>query len=107
MASTSETGHVINIANFKLMIDTVAAFGPDYTPSNSNLSVVSMTTKWTAADAAQTTMTTALQNSKTPINEREILFEPLNKLVTRTLNIFRSTPASSQIKKDAKGLGDK
>ncbi len=107
MASTSETGHAVNISNFKLLIDTCTAFGADYDPSNTDLTIVNMTTAWTAGDTAHTTLTVALQKSKNPINDREILNKPVNKLVTRTLNIFNSTKASKQVKKDAKGLADR
>ena len=107
MASTSETGHAVNISNFKLLIDKVTAFGPGYNPSNTDITVANMTTAWNAADGAHQTLTTALQNSKNPINARDILFKPVNKQVTRVLNILNSTKASKQMKKDAKGLGDK
>lgn len=107
MASNSETGHAVNISNFKLMIDKCTAFGVPYNPSNTDLKIVNMTSLWTAGDAAHQTLTLAVQNGKNPINNREILFKPVNKLVTKTLNYFNSTKASKQVKKDAKGLGDK
>ena len=107
MATVSETGHAVNISNFKIMIDTCAAYGAVYNPSNTDLTIVNMTTLWTAGDTAHQTLTTAVQNSKGPINEREILFKPVDKLVTRTLNYFESTNASAEIKKDAKGLADR
>lgn len=107
MATISETGHAINISNFKLVIDKCAAYGATYNPSNTDLTIVNMTTLWTAADTAHQTLTSAVQNSKGQINEREILFKPLDKLVTRTLNYFESTKASAEIKRDAKGLADR
>lgn len=107
MASNSETGHAVNISNFKLMIDKCAGFGAAYNPGNTQLTVANMTTKWTAAGTAQDTINTALQNSKQPINAREELFKPLSKGVTRVLNFLNSTNASNAVKKDAKGLADK
>jgi len=107
MASTSETGHAVNISNFKLLIDKCTAFGAPYNPSNPDLIIASMTTLWTTADGAHQTLTAAIQLAKNPINARQILFEPADKLVTRTLNYFESTKASDQIKKDAKGLADR
>lgn len=107
MASNSETGHATNISNFKRVIDKSTSYGTAYDPSNSDLEIASMTTLWTDADNAHQRLSTAIQASKEPINAREILFKPVDKLVTRTLNYFESTKASAQIKKDAKGLADK
>jgi len=107
MGKISETGHVINISNFKLMIDICKEFGAVYNPSNANLTIVNMTTLWVTADTSHQALTAAVQNSKEPINQREILFKPAGKLVTRTLNYFESTNASDEIKKDAKELADR
>lgn len=107
MASNSETGHAVNISNFKLIIDRCTSFGVPYNPSNADLGLASMTTLWTTGNNAHIVYTTGLQNAKNPINEREILFKPVNKLVTKALNYFNSTKATKLIKKDAKGLGDR
>jgi hypothetical protein len=107
MASNSEVGHAVNIANFKVLIDVCTAFGVKYNPSNADLTIANMTTLWTDAGAAHATITTALQNAKQPINERYILFKPLSSLTTRVIGILNSTKASASVKKDAKGLADK
>ena len=107
MASTSETGHAINIANYKLVIDGCTGFGTDYDPSNTELTVATMTTQWGTANTAQNTLTTAIATATGLINVREIGFAPMNKLVTKMINNFKSTSASAQAKKDAKGLADK
>lgn len=107
MGEIIETGHAINISNFKLEIDKCTSFGVTYNPSNALLTIPKMTILWTKSFDAHKALTTAVQESKGPINAREILFEPVDKLVTRTLNYFESTQASAQIKKDAKGLADR
>lgn len=107
MATNSETGHAVNISNFKLLIDKCTAFGKKYNPSNTDLTIKNMTSVWTTGDTAHGILTKAISDSKNPINKRQIIFEPLDKLVTRTVNSFYSTKASKQIKKDAKGLADK
>jgi len=106
MATNYETGHAVNISNFKLMIDKITVI-PDYDPSNNDLKIPDMTAKWSSADSAHQTLTAAVQSAKNPINAREILFKPIKKLTTRMLNGLESTKASKQIKKDAKGLSDK
>ena len=107
MASNSETGHAVNIANFKLLIDRCTAFGVKYNPSNTSLTIANMTTQWTTATTSNSTLNTTIAAAKEPINQREILFEPLNKLVTRVVNMLNSTKASANVKEDAKGIADK
>lgn len=107
MASNSETGHVVNINNFKLMNDTCVGYGASYDPSNVQLGIANLTAVWTTADGAQQVLTTAISNAKLPINERVELFGPVNKLVTRLLNYYESTAASKSSKADAKGLADR
>jgi hypothetical protein len=107
MASNSETGAAVNIANYKLMIDGCVGFGLKYNPSNTDITIVNMTAQWTTCDTAHQTLTTAVQVSKNPINAREILFEPSATIVTRSLSYFTSTKASTQTKADAKGLADR
>jgi len=107
MASNSETGHSVNISNFKLLIDKCTAFGVKYNPSNADLSIDNMTTLWETAKNANDTLSVVAETAKQPINARQILFEPVDKLVTRTLNYLSSTKASAQFKADAKGLADR
>ncbi len=106
MATNYETGHAVNISNFKLMIDRCSVI-PGYNPSNTDLTIANMTLRWQTADTAHQTLTSAVQSSKNPINSREILYKPIQKLTTKALNYFESTKASKQVKKDAKGLADK
>ncbi|MEI6060021.1 MAG: hypothetical protein WCR72_04900 [Bacteroidota bacterium] len=107
MASNSETGHSVNISNFKLLIDKCTALGAPYNPSNTDLTIDFMTGKWRTADTAHQAVTRALQLSKKPVNDRQLLFDPADKLVTRTLNYYNSTKASPGMKASAKGLADR
>lgn len=107
MASISETGHAVNISNFKLLIDKCTAFGGSYNPANAELTVANMTLLWTSVSGAHTAVVQAVEAAKDPINQREILYAPLDKLVTRVMNYFESTTSSKAIKRDAKGIADK
>jgi len=107
MASNSETGHAINIANFKLLIDKCTGFGASYAPSNTDIKVATMTTQWGTANTANNTLTAAMATAKGLINQREEDIAPLNKLVTKVVNNFDSTNASKKAKKDARGFADK
>lgn len=106
MASNSETGHVINNANFKKMIDFCTAYGVPYNPTNVRIILANMTTLWTTADTAQTTLTAALQNSRIPINNRRALFRPFDKLITRVNNVFQGMDMDKDLKKSVKSLAD-
>src|SRR5436190_21073428 len=101
MASNSETGHVVNIANFNLLTQKCTSYGATYNPSNADISLASMNTKWSTASTAHNSLTTALQVAKNPINAREILFDPLDKVVTKSFNYCKSTKASTAFKTDA------
>lgn len=106
MASKSETGHAVNVANFKLLLDTVNSFGADYKPTNPKLLVPALTTKYTAASTAQSTINNAEQQAKDPIAQREALFAPLNKLITKSLNYFISCGPLATTLNNAKSLAD-
>lgn len=106
MATFSESGHAINISNFKLLIDTCTGFAGGYQPSNPDLVIAAMTAKWTNATAIHDALTASLMTSKDPINDRELLFAPLNKRITRVMNYLDSTKASASFKKDARGFAD-
>lgn len=103
MASTSETGHAVNIANFKVLIERCKEFGGVYNPPRSDLSVASMMAKLEYAEQLHKEYNVALEETKIPINDREILFLNMNRLVVRSYNLYLSTVAMEESKKDAKG----
>ena len=47
-----ETGHAINISNFKLMIDYCESFADKYKPSREAITVDQMRILWQTADTA-------------------------------------------------------
>jgi hypothetical protein len=70
MSSKNETGHAVNLSNFKILIDKCTSFGTAYNPSNAKLKISDMLSKWTDADAAHQVLTAAVQNAKLPISNR-------------------------------------
>ncbi|MBL7765389.1 MAG: hypothetical protein JNJ58_04815 [Chitinophagaceae bacterium] len=107
MKNISETGHGINLSNFKLQIDHCIGFGGEYAPDNTDLLIANMNAQYDAGKALHETVITALQESKDPINQRELLFDGLSKLVTRSLGYVKSTKLDKAFKLDAKGLANK
>ena len=107
MASTSETGHAKNVANFEDLISFCTGYGAQYNPSNPTLALAALNTLLTNTRA----LLTALNTSRVPwinaVNAREIAFKPLSPLVTRVINALDSTEASAQIVADAKSISKK
>lgn len=70
MASTSETGHAKNVANFQDLIEFVTAYGATYNPTKNSLKLPQLIALKTAADsnlADVITKNTAFNNK---VNER-------------------------------------
>jgi hypothetical protein len=107
MASTSETGHYVNLENFKLIIERVTGFGADYAPLTDKIKIPKMTNQWSAADGLHQAYIVSLEATRLPVNSREDLFEILTDRVRRSINLYGSTNASPRSIKDAKGWADK
>ena len=50
MASTSETGHAKNVANFQDLIEFVTGYGATYNPSKNSLKLAELITLKTSAE---------------------------------------------------------
>lgn len=107
MASNSETGHVVNIANFRVLIERCEEFGAFYDPENADISLVHMWAKWSAADVLHSEYIAALEATKIPINERELLFRRIGKIAVRALNVYIASKASKPAIEDAKSFVNK
>jgi len=107
MASNSETGHVVNIANFRVLIERCEEFGGVYDPENVDISIAQMRAKWSAADALQSAYIVAVEATKIPINERELLFRNIGKIAVRSMNVYIASKASRPAIEDVKGYVNK
>lgn len=104
MASTSETGHAKNVANFEDMVSFVTGYGVTYNPSKNAIKLPQLNTLLTSAKTSLTATNTTLIPFNNAVNAREIAFAPLSKLVTRIFASLDATDASKQIVKDAKTI---
>jgi hypothetical protein len=107
MASTSETGHAKNIANFQDLIAFVTGYGATYNPSKNALKLPQLNTLVTTSQgnlADVITKNTAYNNS---VNDRIIAFEGLKALSTRLVNALETTDAPKEKVSDAKGFNRK
>lgn len=102
MASTSETGHAKNIANFEDLISFCTGYGSSYNPSKSSIKLTALNTLNTNAKNSLATVTTSATSFNNVVNARIIAFDPLKKLTTRILNALSATDATDQTVNDAK-----
>jgi hypothetical protein len=107
MASTSETGHPKNVANFEILVSRCVGFGASFNPSKANLKVPALQTQLASCkiNIASVTATSVAFNNA--VNARMIAFDGLKKLSTRLVNSLEVSGATSQIVKDIKTVNAK
>ncbi len=97
MATTSETGHVKNVANFDELISKILGYGPDYNPTKTSLKTESLQTTSFLARKAIDAVNDFLPAYSNAIASRELVFDPLSKLATRILNALKATDAPAPV----------
>lgn len=107
MASTSETGHAKNVANFEDLISFCNGYGGNYNPSKAILQIGNLTTLHSNAESSITGVTTAKNAFTDVTNQRQTAFDPLRKLCTRIVNALDATDATDKLVKDAKTINNK
>ncbi len=107
MASTSETGHAKNVANFETLISFCAGYGANYNPSKANLKVPALQTQLASCKANIASVTSTSVAFNNAVNARMIAFDGLKKLSTRLINSLEVSGATSQTIKDAKTVNAK
>jgi hypothetical protein len=108
MASTSETGHAKNVANFEDLISFCTGYGGSYNPTKPAISIAALTTLHSNAEASLQGVTCM---QKMPLRlqpmQRQTAFDPLRKLATRIVNALDATEATDKLVKDAKTINNK
>lgn len=107
MASTSETGHAKNVANFQDLIEFVSAYGATYNPSKTNLQLTQMIAQHAAADTSLADVITKNTAFNTKVNLRVAAFSDIRVFATRLLAALQATDASAQTIADAKTFNTK
>ena len=106
MASTTETGHAKNVANFNELVTRTKAMGTTYNPAKPEQQQAQLVKQLAEAQLALTALAKAAANFAGMVDKREALYGPLPKLVTRALNMFRSSVSSKPETDTAQGLAD-
>ncbi|MFV0146067.1 hypothetical protein OBJ68_12775 [Empedobacter falsenii] len=107
MASTSETGHAKNIANFQNLIAFVKGYGTTYNPSKTALKITQLETLLTDAQGKLTDVVDQNAIYNTKVNARQSSFSGLKSLSTRLINALQITDAKDLLIEDAKGFNRK
>lgn len=107
MASTSETGHAKNVANFQDLIAFVIGYGTTYNPSKNSLKIPQLNTIATNSHAKLVDVITKNTAYNNAVNDRIIAFTGLKGLSTRLVSSLETTNASKEKVDDAKGFNRK
>ena len=100
MASTSETGHSKNVANFATAIQVLQEMGSLYNPSNPNLLIANLNTVKTNLGTTITFLNNKKPAYKNAVADREILIAQLPSRLTMSLNYAKSTNISQTDKEN-------
>lgn len=100
--SRSEVGHAKNVANFQDLIEVCQSFGVTYNPSNPNLSIASLQSKYDEADAAILNAHTQRGGHILAINERQKAFENLPQIASQIGYALTAMTNDQRIVDDAK-----
>ena len=107
MASTSETGHAKNVANFQDLIEFVTGYGATYNPSKASLKLSNLVALKASAEGNLTDVISKNTNYNNKVNERMVAFSNLKSLSTRLVNALQTTDATTQTINDAKTFNRK
>lgn len=107
MASTSETGHAKNVANFEDLISFCTGYGATYNPSKAAIQIASLNTLHTNAQGSITGVNSSKTAFTNATNSRQTAFDPLKKLCTKIVNALDATDATDKLVKDAKTINNK
>ena len=104
MRSTSETGHAKNVANFETMIAFCIGYGTTYNPTNTNLLVRNLQTKFESSKNKLQTVKETKEPFDSVTGSRQLLFKPLKPLATKVINSLIAQSAPSTVVKDARTI---
>ncbi len=107
MASTSETGHAKNVANFEDLISFCTGYGTAYNPSKAAIQIPSLQALRTTAQNDLSLLTSVNSIFINATNARQAVFNPLKPLATRIVNALDASEASDRLVNDAKTINRK
>lgn len=103
----SETGHAKNVNNLETMISYCTGYGTAYNPSNTDISVTTLTTLLGESKAALKLVKTTESPFNDAEGQRKMLFKPLKPLATKVLGALRGAGAPATVIADAETINRK
>jgi len=104
MASTSETGHAKNVANFESLISFVKGYGATYNPSKDSIRIEALEVILANAKNSFIDIDTVFPAYTNAVSAREFAFAPLSKIITRVNNAIKATDTTEQVDESVKTL---
>ncbi len=104
MASTSETGHNKNVANFTTAYQILEEMDVLYNPSNEKIQLANLNPINTALKACIKELNDQFPVYKNDVAARELIIEPLAKLMTRVINNAKSLDIADSNKENIVSL---
>lgn len=104
MASTPETGHSKNVANFESLISYVKGYGETYNPSKASIKVPALELILSKSKQAIVDIDTAQPSYTNAVSAREFAFAPLSKLITRVNNAIKATDTTVLVDESVKTI---
>lgn len=97
MPSTSEVGHAKNIANLNLLNTNILAVGASYNPTNPKISLSNLQNIYTTALSQQQNVNNLVAPYSVAVDEREIIFKPLNRELTKLRKAYKANEGVTQV----------
>ena len=88
MASTSETGHAKNVANFQDLISFCQGYGTTYNPAKDSLKLPQLNALFEEADTVLNSLKLEKTNFDMATNDRRNAFADVKPFATKVLNAF-------------------
>jgi hypothetical protein len=107
MASTSETGHAKNIANFKVINSLLTEMGTAYNPVYAPIKLTELETKARECDAAMSKVEMSLNPYKNAVNARDAEYKKMKDLTIGARAALKGSGAGEDVMKDARGMVNK
>lgn len=104
MTTTSETGHVKNVANLGELVSFVTGYGNTYNPSKPAIKLAALQTLYTAANGAIKDVNDVNNTYSLAVDAREQVFLSISKFSTAVLNALKATDATVQEIEDANSI---